>query len=240
MKCYSQLGEDIFVFQNFINVPRTDVVLFEIGAFDGVTYSNTLALEEFCKCKCVLVEPSPVNVRKISINRPNADIHKVAVAGEFGICEFVGHTAIAGITNELSERYIDQWGLKNVDKYKVISAPMRAITDVEDVSYVDFLSIDVQGAEFYALSSMNWNVPVGVICIELEGQRPQYDEACRGILKGMGFQFKRRLHISEFWFRPDYFRSELLFDPEQKFPIRSFDCQHFNDLWQTNLKDCFY
>ena len=34
---YSQLGEDVWIFQNFLNRPVDDAVLLEVGSFDGVT-----------------------------------------------------------------------------------------------------------------------------------------------------------------------------------------------------------
>ena len=222
MKSYSQHGEDIYCFQNFMNIPRSDNVLIEVGAYDGVTFSNTRALEDYHKCKCILVEPSPINVRKIYANRLNSSIHNVAIMSNFGVHEFVGDRAVSGIVSELSSKYIEGWKLTESRRYKVLSIPLHIVTDIEKVEYVDFLSIDVQGAEFFVLGSMNWKLPVGVICIELEGQRPQYDEACRGILKGMGFQFKCRLHISEFWYKPEYFRAGLLFDAEKRMPLELF------------------
>ncbi len=241
MKSYSQLGEDVYCFQNFMNIPRHDAVLFEVGAYDGRTYSNTIALEQFNDCKCVLIEPSPINIKKIYMTRPKAFIHNLAIMANFGVCEFVGDATVSGIQSELTDEYVKTWNLEKFRKYNVLSAPLSIITEIEKVEYIDFISIDVQGAEFFVLSSMNWKIPMGVICIELEGQRPEYDEACRGILKGLGYHFKGKLHISEFWYKPDYFRTELLFDSAQKLhPFDSFEHLHFSEGWRARLRDNFY
>ena len=224
MKSYSQLGEDIYCFQNFINIPREDVVLFEIGAYDGLVYSNTLALEEFNQCRCVLVEPSPANVRKIYANRPHASIHRLAVSSGFGVHNFMGDSPISALETEVTNEYIETWKLKDAARYSVLSVPLNVIVMVEAVNYIDFISIDVQGAEFYVLNSMDWQIPIGTICVELEGQRPEYDEACRRLLERLGYIFKCRLLISEFWVKPDYHRSRLLFDPDRKMPFESFEC----------------
>jgi FkbM family methyltransferase len=240
MKSYSQLGEDIYVFQNLINNVRKDLVIIEVGAYDGYTYSNTFALEEYHGCKCILVEPSFINVRTIYNNRPNASVHRLAVLPNFGVCEFVGHTPVSGVKHELSDAYMDQWKLREVETYKVMSAPLSVITQIENIDYIDFISIDVQGAEFFVLGSMNWEIPIGTICIELEGQRKDYDESCRGILRGMGFLLMHTLHISEFWCNPKYFRKNLLFDSSNRFPISDFEKLHFAESWQADLKDSFY
>ncbi len=241
MKSYSHLGEDVYCFQNFMNIPRRDVVLFEVGAYDGLTYSNTFALEQFHNCKCVLVEPSPVNVRRIYVNRPDASIHNLAIMNSIGVCTFVGDSPVSGIQSELSEQYMKAWNLETSRTYKVLSAPLSVVTDIEQVEYIDFISIDVQGAEFFVLCSMNWKLPIGVICIELEGQRPDHDEACRGMLKGLGFQFKCRLLISEFWYKPDYFRSELLFDASQReHRFDTFEHLFWEAEHQSSLRENFY
>ncbi len=241
MKSYSQLGEDVYCLQNFMNVPRRDVVLFEVGAYDGLVYSNTLALEQFNDCRCVLVEPSPVNVGKIYANRPKASIHRLAIMADFGVCEFVGDAPVSGVKSELTEEYIRTWDLGQSRHYNVLSVPLRAIMEVERVEYIDFISIDVQGAEFLVLCSMDWKTPVGVVCLELEGQNPDHDEACRGMLRGLGFQFHCRLHISEFWHKPGYFRSGLLFDASQKLHgLNSFEHLYFTEGWRSALGGNFY
>ena len=224
-----------------MNVPRDDAVLFEVGAYDGLTYSNTLALEEFNTCKCVLVEPSPVNVRKIYGNRPKASIHSLAIMGAFGAYDFLGDSPLSGVASVLTKEYRKTWQLDQSRHYKVLGAPLSAIMDIENVSYIDFLSIDVQGAEHSVLNSINWNTPIGVICIELEGQHPDDDERCRRLLKDKGFRHKSRLHISEFWYHEHYVRSDLLFDPKKKaHRLDLFERRFFTQEWQSKLREHFY
>ena len=38
---YSQIGEDILIYNNYINKIKNDGTYIEIGASDGLTYSNT-------------------------------------------------------------------------------------------------------------------------------------------------------------------------------------------------------
>jgi FkbM family methyltransferase len=237
---FSQLGEDIFTFQNFMNVRRDDAVILEVGAFDGVTYSNTLALELYNHCKCVLIEPSPINVRKIFGSRPNASIHQMAVSLGYSMTEFLGHSALGGITDNLSNQYIQTWGLAKSDRYKVPTIPLSTVLEMNNIQYIDFISIDVQGGELEVLSSMNWNIPVGTFCVELEGQDTRRDAACRGILQGMGYEFNRRLHISEFWHSKNYERNAMIFDASVRLPFESFTLKHFVPPWVQTLRENFY
>ena len=87
---------------------------------------------------------------------------------------------------------------------------------------------------------MNWSIPTGVICIELEGQREDYDGLCRTMLTDRGFKFKSRLHVSEFWYKPDYFRAGLLFDPARRMQMDSFEPLFFTEEWRAALRKNFY
>ena len=39
---YSQLGEDLFIYRNFINKERKDGMYIELGACDGILFFQTL------------------------------------------------------------------------------------------------------------------------------------------------------------------------------------------------------
>ncbi len=68
----SQLGEDVWIFQNFLNRPVRDAVLVEVGSYDGVAYSNTLLFERFAKGQYVLIEPAESAFRSCRKFRANA------------------------------------------------------------------------------------------------------------------------------------------------------------------------
>jgi hypothetical protein len=46
---YSQQGEDIYIYNNFINKIVPDGTFIELGAMDGVIYSNTKFFEDTLK-----------------------------------------------------------------------------------------------------------------------------------------------------------------------------------------------
>ena len=126
IQSYSQLLEDVFVHRNHINMMRDDIVLVEVGAFDGKTYSNTLMLENILNCKpAYLVEPSPPLVSKIKKNRPKSHIHQLAISSEFSVAEFFGDKAVSGLADNLTDEYIRRWGVDNFCKFKVITAPFN-------------------------------------------------------------------------------------------------------------------
>lgn len=123
--------------------------------------------------------------------------------------------------------------------HSVIASPLHAITEVENVDYIDFLSIDIQGGEIDALNTFDWGIDVGCICIELEGHHKDRDEACRSILSSKGFSYKERLHISEFWYNPSYCRWHQLYDPEIKKGFEEFEKLHMASGFVERLRGKF-
>ena len=67
---YSQKGEDLFVFKNLINRKVDDGVYLELGAYDEITYSNTLFFEENLNFRGILIEPIKTVFKKLEKNRP--------------------------------------------------------------------------------------------------------------------------------------------------------------------------
>ena len=207
---YSQLFEDVYVHKFLLNVPREDIVLVEIGAFDPVLFSNTAMLEKALKSMpAFLVEPNPEKASIIKKGRPDSQVLQLAVASEFAVFDFSGDSATAGIEQFICQ---DHYDISDNKSSKVIAVPMRAIQSILPKNYIDFLSIDVQGAELEVLKGADFSMPIGVICIELEGFEADKDECCREILRVNGFRRAAVLHVSEIWVNRDYPRRDLVYD----------------------------
>src|SRR5262249_56743026 len=59
MQSFSQLGQDIFVYNTFFRERRTKGYFVDIGAYDGVTFSNSLFFERHLGWQGVCIEPLP-------------------------------------------------------------------------------------------------------------------------------------------------------------------------------------
>ena len=75
---YSQLGEDLFIFKNFINKIVKDGIFIELGALDGIKYSNSKFFEDELGFTGILIEPTK-NYQKLIINRPNCINLNIAI-----------------------------------------------------------------------------------------------------------------------------------------------------------------
>ena len=221
---YAQQGEDVFIWQNFINLRCPDGIFVEIGAYDGLTYSNTKFFEDEFSMQGVLIEPS-ARFAQLKQNRPNCDCYQLAVGYEAGKIRFLGHDATAGAIATMTESFRKAWHTNSVE-YEMDSLPFGQILEKSHVKYIDLLSIDVEGGELMVLKTMNWEIPVYIVVIELDGYNQEKDEQCRNILRERGFVFSKRININEFWWNPHYHRKHLLYQASNTVPT-SFDEMRF-------------
>lgn len=210
---YSQQGEDLFVFLNFINRAREDGRYLELGALDGVTYSNTKFFQDHLKFTGVLIEPLPNVYESLVINRPLDKTYNVAISSSEKPVSFVGNWATAGMTSTMSDTFKRDHH-PNSNTYQVQSKNLGSLLEEADIGYLDLFCLDVEGAELEVLETMDWSIPVYVVCIELDGNNEEKDEACREILRNNGFSFEQRMCINEFWVNHTYDRKDLLFKDE--------------------------
>jgi len=210
MNFYSQQGEDIFIYRNFINKNDSYGVFVEVGAMDGVRYSNTKFFQDFLNFNGVLIEPTCqfINLQK---NRPKCDLYNFAIGRKEELIKFIGTDATAGSVDTMSEYHKNSW-LSSSSEYYVNGLPLSDILRKSNIFYIDLLSIDVEGGELVVLETMNWSILVFVIVIELDATNQEKDEKCRQLLQKQGFVFYHRMCINEFWYNPNYFRKDFLWD----------------------------
>jgi len=237
LKAYSQFGEDIFlVTQGLINKSCPSGVVVEVGAFDGVKYSNSKLFEESFGFRCILIEPSS-SFRRIPINRPQSAWYQCAAATSFGIETFAGGSVVAGMTKHMPESYRARWKVEAMQEYKVLTMPLDAIVKIEKLQFIDFLSIDVQGAELEVLGGFSFSIPLGIVCIEMEDHDLRKNQLCRELLTKAGLTLFASVQVSEFWINEDYFRSSAISDKSARiFTIDSFEPLHIKPRFLRSLR----
>ena len=214
---YSQQGEDVYIFQNFINKSCPDGIFVELGAMNGITYSNTKFFEDELQMTGTLIEPT-CQYHELKNNRPKCKCYNIAVHYKKEPVKFLGNHATAGLVETMADTFRKGWhkNTTEADEYFVDGEPIADIFEKSGIRYIDFLSIDVEGGEEVVLRTINYDIPIYTICIEMDGANPEKDERCRQILLERGFVFDRKIAGNEFWFNPGYSRKELLYDSSQK------------------------
>lgn len=155
---FSQAGQDHFLDQYVFKGKRHGVFL-EIGAYDGVSGSNTLHFEAFKSWTGHLIEADPTLCKATRINRKSPCLH-LAIAPEPGVVEFLsvqsGYRQMGGIVSSLGE--VQRKAIEDDPRSRteLISVPSRKLQDVLDeqgIQKIDYVSIDIEGAELGVLSA---------------------------------------------------------------------------------------
>jgi len=190
---YSQCQEDIFLNQTIFKNKQNGVYI-ELGALDGVLYSNTKFFEDSLNWKGILIEPHPEKFKLLQTNRPNNFLFNNLISCHEEPLEFRYfvdcHAAVSGVENTLSQHHFDtyfesnnEWN-KSLPQNKIVMKP-RTLTEIvkeTNIEHIDLLSLDVEGHEYEVLKSWDFSIPIDIILIETLGVQPEKDELCREIL----------------------------------------------------------
>lgn len=163
---YSQDGQDQFLETNIFKGYKNGVYM-DIGAYDGVDINNTLYFEKTHNWTGVNVEPMKESFDQLVINRPHSINLNCAVCNSDGETEFfnnTGHTKLlSGIKSTFDARHFQRLVIENflyMSNTEIITVPtkrMETICDEHNISHINYLSIDVEGAEFEVISSINFD-----------------------------------------------------------------------------------
>lgn len=156
---YSQLNEDNII--DHLTGYKEKGTYIDIGAFHPDNISNTKLFYER-GWKGVNIEPDTKAYKKFCEKRP-LDINLNAGIG-VGEVDYYQHEGdISGNTCVASLGKLR--GLKSVRKIKL--KPLSEVFQENKLTYVDFISIDVETFENEVIRSNDWNkYKAGVICLE--------------------------------------------------------------------------
>jgi FkbM family methyltransferase len=173
---YSQCQQDKFLEENFFKGFKNGFFM-DIGAHDGIFINNTLYFEKNHNWNGINVEAIPEVFNKLVLNRPNCININCAVTNFNGESEFIcnsGYTEmISGLKNNYDVRHSTRL-INEINLYKgetkIISVETRTVDSIlheTNVKHIHYLSIDVEGAEFDVIKSINFdNVFIDIIDFE--------------------------------------------------------------------------
>jgi FkbM family methyltransferase len=218
MNFKSQAGEDIFLFNTFFKNKKKGKYI-ELGAMNGINYSNTYFFEKELEWTGILIEPNAFNFNLLKNNRPNNYLFNDVISDrteEVSFRYFNNHAAMSGVSGiedtlpvtHLSqffdtEKYCNEIVHNNTNSncicwYKkqqlqgrstLIPKSLTHIINNTNIDEFDFLSLDVEGHEYEVLKSWDFSVPINVILIEMLGVNPDKEDKCRSILIDHNYQF---------------------------------------------------
>jgi len=228
----SRLNEDKFIYETFFKKHHAADAEFkgtyvELGAYNGVTESNSHFFDKCLGWKGLLMEGNPENFQKTVLNRRNA--HRMSLAPSCSAEYEAVNKTIAfyryPMTNvglaDIAKTYT---GKPTVD---VPCGPLSPIledifaenkhgsssgggSDVAKLPTLDFFSLDVEGAEYMVLSTINFRaIRINVLMIEIQNDNCR-NESCevrkqvRAKMATEGYlRYEKLVHASDIYVHPD-------------------------------------
>jgi hypothetical protein len=77
---------------------------------------------------------------------------------------------------------------------EITCLPLASVLQMFGLTYIDFFSPDVEGAELKVLQTLDFSaVHINVIVVEQDGHNPEKDEAVRALLLANNFELDERI-----------------------------------------------
>jgi FkbM family methyltransferase len=180
----------------------------EVGAVDGKHFSNTLFFEKYRNWSGICIEPNPTEFKKLLKSGRSTKNYNVAISTNESSLDFL---TIDGYGKGLSglKRHYDARHLERISKetaqhqskikvVKVNTIPLQKIIDENNLSYIDYCSIDVEGAEIEVLRSIDFNKTY-IKCFTIENN---YNESTfKEYLEPLGYVLWKKIKWEEIYIK---------------------------------------
>jgi FkbM family methyltransferase len=200
MKYYSQFEQDKFIYENYF-INKTKGYFVDIGAHDGITFSNSKFFEEL-GWDGVCIEPNPKIFSILKNNRKCICVKK-AISNNIGISKFFqiidGPDMLSGLVDEFNDNSILRINneLKNKSEgFDYINVKCNLFENIVNQTKIDFLSLDTEGNELKILQSIDFNkFDIKVITVE----NNDYDKKFLNFLTSKNYMFVTSLGCDEIY-----------------------------------------
>ena len=178
---YSQIGQDRFLFEQFFS-DKVGGTFVEIGAYDGISLSNTYFFEKTMAWTGICVEPLPSAFQKLRRFR-TARCYNCCVSDYEGVADFLDvdvlHEAkmLSGLLENYDPRHVERIR-KTEQGSQVIPVQVRKLNNMlaeNDLTHVDYCSIDTEGSEMKILASIDFSrFTFDYLSVENNYKDPEY------------------------------------------------------------------
>ncbi|PHX57422.1 FkbM family methyltransferase [Tychonema bourrellyi FEM_GT703] len=164
---YSQCEQDKVIEQFFLDYPPKNKIFVEVGACDGVHYSNVRRLYETYGWTGLCIEPVKRNFEKLAQSYQNTSVKCIRAAvgleeGELDINVGINpdipewQSDVSTFLESETLRWQEEYGML-WEKEKVSIQRLTTILDKNGIPEIDFISIDTEGFDFDVLKSLDFS-----------------------------------------------------------------------------------
>jgi FkbM family methyltransferase len=186
---FSQFRQDLFV--AFFLGGKKEGAFVEFGAADGVTHSNTLLLEKLLGWRGILIEPISKAFKELAFNRPKSLLVRAAISVDNS--NYMSMTQSGQLSSLIGYHDMDVLSSKRaiaISKGEVESVPLVDLSLLLRSHFpsgnLDYISIDVEGAELAIISRFDFSVSPSIFTIEYNNRKSDLDEIC-SIMSAKGY-----------------------------------------------------
>jgi FkbM family methyltransferase len=190
-KSYSQYGQDLYADRYFGK--KINGIFLDIGAYDGISGSNTYFFENFRSWKGLCVEPIKTQYELLCKNR-KCYVENYAIFDKEGTADFTEYgkrKMFSGLSDYCMKLP------RRSSRYKVQTIPLQILIDKYQLYEIDLLSLDVEEVELEVLKSIDFTkVNIKLMFVENhDGHKnrvliPEY-------LSQFGYKFKERRSVDD-------------------------------------------
>jgi FkbM family methyltransferase len=193
-RSHAQFGQDLWV--ALVTAPgKKDGFYVDVGSADGIFLSNTKLLDDM-GWKGICVDPFPT-----SMQHRTCEVFRQPVFSESGKkMNFRVAGMLSGIDSDLG-KYKDTTSTS--ETVELATATLDEIlAKGRAPKYIDYMSIDVEGAEYDALLGLSFDrYQIGTFTIEHNFETKKRD-AIRTLLEGKGYVRVRAWEIEDWYVHP--------------------------------------
>jgi FkbM family methyltransferase len=192
---FSQGGQDVF-FAEFLFKDQKGKTFVDIGAHDGISYSNTFYLEKNNGWRGICVEPTPDNFIRLQQNRPDAICFNGCIFSKDDFVDFIRVEGPSEMLSGIKYTYNDSHMARAktevkqlggaINEIKVEAMTLNTLCKKNSISKIDLLCVDTEGSEEEIIMNIDFNtLEIGVICVE----NNYNSNILRNFLDSKGFVF---------------------------------------------------
>lgn len=207
MQFFSQYKQDEILYNEVFG--KNKGYFCEVGAHNGVKFSNTLFYEKHLNWNGICIEPLPDAFKSLKNNR-KCIVKEGAAYNRTGTIKFIQCNGGIEMLSGIKETYGDQHS-NRLEKEKQSSHQTSKEIDVScfmlknlfnehKVDTVDYLSIDTEGSEYEVLLGIDFDkVKVNVVEIEVNYPDNEKHRSIISLLNSKGFQKWKKIVIDEIY-----------------------------------------
>jgi FkbM family methyltransferase len=173
----------------------------DIGAHDGVAYSNSFVFEKLRGWRGVCIEPNPAVFAQLAVNRQCTTLN-CCVSDAAGMVPFLKISGYSEMLSGIVEKYEPEHRERVERELKqfggssdVILIQARTLNDIAaecDLAEVTYLSIDTEGSELAILQSIDFK-RLFVHAITVEYNFDHVKSRMIALMRGNGFDYVQTL-----------------------------------------------